>query len=535
MKRKEDKVAIIFGSEKITYSKLYEEVKKRRELLEKRNITNSIVGLMFSRKPEYLYWILTLLDAGICFLPLDVKMPESRLNYILNNSELELIVSDGDEIIDSKINLENNSNTHNKSKGKLKRGTLAYVMYTSGTTGEPKGVMISKRALEHFLGNFLNDKISEEHIFLANTSFTFDISIVELVLPIMKGATLYLTSEIEQKNPKLIAKLIEKYRFDWVQFTPSYLLMILNYKDAIMCLSNVKNIIVGGEKVPKPLAVLLKEKTNSFLYNAYGPTETTIWTHVGNLRDDFVNVGSALHGVTEFILNEEMKEVDKGVLWLGGETISDGYINDIVLTEKKFKMRNGEMLYNSGDIAYKKNGKTVIVGRNDNQIKIAGKRVELEEIESLIIENLELYQCVVLELMGELILVVDNKNLELDRLIRIMKNKIDTIFIPKKIVYMESFPLLISGKIDRRKVKDKYMEQMDFENKITNILKEFIVGEIDRNISINDLGVSSLEYVMLIVKIEKVFGIEFEDFALVMSGFDTLGKFIEYVEKLVNE
>lgn len=535
MKRKEDKVAIIFGTEKITYRKLYEEMKKRRDLLENRNIINSIVGLMFSRKPEYIYWVLTLLDAGICFLPIDLKMPELRLNYILNSSGLDLIVSDNEEFIDLKINREKNLNTHSKPNEKIKTGTLAYVMYTSGTTGEPKGVMISKRALEHFLGNFLENKICNEHIFLANTSFTFDISVVELVLPIMKGATLYLTSEIEQKNPKLIVKLIEKYRFDWVQFTPSYLLMMLKYKDAIMCLINVKNIIVGGEKIPKPLAVLLKEKTNCILYNAYGPTEATVWTHVGNLRDDFINVGRALHGIKEYILNERMEEVDKGMLWLGGETIANGYINDVVLTENKFKIRNGEILYNSGDIAYRKESKIVIVGRNDNQIKIAGKRIELEEIESLIVENMELYQCVVLELMGELILVVDNKNLELDRLICTMNNKIDTMFIPKKIVYMERFPILSNGKIDRRKVKDKYMEQMNFENKITNILKEFIVGEIDRDSSIHALGVNSLEYVTLIVKIEKVFGIEFEDFALVMSSFETLGKFIEYVEKLVQE
>lgn len=533
-----NKVAVIFGDQSISYSTLEDQIDKRVVFLNTLEVKKGIIGLRFSRGVEFIYWMLAVLKAGLCFLPIDKEVTAERISYIIENSGLDIVIADESLGLKDKAYIVCDEIRFSKTNSFIiskARNNLAYIMYTSGTTGNPKGVMISNEALRHFLEYFLKDKVKSNHVFLANTSYTFDISIVEILLPLYRRATVYMTSDEEQKNPRRIARLIKKYKFDWVQFTPTYLLLLLQYRESISALSNAKNIIIGGERVPRTLAMMLKENTVCNLYNAYGPTEMTIWTHIGDLRDDFVNVGYAIPGVFDLILNDNACETDKGNLWLGGETISDGYINDDILTEKKFVMYGGRRVYDSGDVAYRKEGKLVIVGRSDNQVKISGKRVELEEIESLIVEHTNISQCVVVEAMGEIIAVVKDYKLTRQKLIKQLIGKMDRSFIPKEIMCIDEFPVLSNGKIDRRKVRAIYMEKTYLENKVVDILKEFVVVEIDKSASFKNLGVSSLDYVTLIVKVEKTFGVEFEDAALVMEYFETIEKFIEYIYSLVRK
>lgn len=140
-----------------------------------------------------------------------------------------------------------------------------------------------------------------------------------------------------------------------------------------------------------------------------------------------------------------------------------------------------------------------------------------------------------MEAMGEIIIVIQDRKLTREKLIAQLIGKIDNSFIPKKIMYINEFPILSNGKTDRRKVREMYMENSYLENRIMDIIEKIAMVEFDKSISFKSLGVSSLEYVTLIVKVEKVFGIEFEDEALVMENFETIEKFIDYVCSLVEK
>ena len=277
----------------------------------------------------------------------------------------------------------------------------------------------------------------------------------------------------------------------------------------------------------------MKQNTKANLYNAYGPTESTIWTHIGDLRDDFVNVGKPLPGIKDFILDDDCNQVEKGELWLAGKTLANGYCNNPELTAQKFVKIGDEIFYKTGDVAFRKEGKLVILGRIDNQIKIHGKRIELEEIEATVLECLNIKQCVIFMDKGDLILATHDKGITLKELKEQLCNHIDSSFIPKKVIVMEEFPMTNNGKVDRKKMKENYNKINNIEEKILKLLKELVLTEVTRDDLIVDLGLSSIEYLMLIVQIEKTFNIEFEDDSLIMSAFSTVGDFIQYIKERV--
>lgn len=523
-------ISIIFENNTITYEQLENRISICMEELEKRKLENGVIGVMMSRTPVYIYWIMAILASGYAFVPINPQDAEEKRNYVITHSNMDYCITDNDcknidwdKNVKTKMSLENILDNEDK---------MAYIMFTSGTTGFPKGVMISRKSLNSFTKFFLNGEIIRGNLILANTTFTFDISLLEIILSLKRGATIFLTSDNEQKNPRSLVNILKKNRFDWAQFTPSYLNMLIGCAHSLEIFKNVKNIIIGGERITNALANLLKEKTQCRLFNAYGPTEATIWTHVGDLRDSFVNVGKPIECVEELILDSDGNNSDKGVLWLGGDTISQGYYNDNVLTAKKFKLRNGRIIYETGDIACKKDGKLIILGRNDYQVKISGKRIELEEIECKIVENLGLSQCVVLYKEGDLVLCVDDKTLKIEELRKQMLNKIEAVFLPRKIFCLGKNPLMSNGKIDRKKVEDIYMKHCNTrtKEKVLELIREFVVVDFDLESNFEDLGISSIEYIGLIVKLEKAFNIEFDDQTLMPNHFIKVEDLANYIQ-----
>lgn len=532
---KNEEIAIVFNNKTVTYEQLKNRISFCVKELKKRKIVNGVVGIMLSRTPEYIYWVMAALASDFAFVPISPHDNEEKRKYIITNSNMDFYITD-DDYTDIKwdeqeelefLDLDIETILDDEEK-------LAYIMYTSGTTGMPKGVMISRKSLKKFTAYFLCNEIKRNDVVLANTTFTFDISLLEIILSLTRGATVFLTSDTEQKNPRAMVNILKNNRFDWVQFTPSYLNMLIGYAQDLDIFCNVKNIIIGGEKITIALANLLKKQTKCNLYNAYGPTEATIWTHVGDLRESFVNVGNSIDCVEEYILDLNGDVSNEGMLWLGGDTIALGYVNNNELTGKKFKQRNGHVIYETGDWVYKKEGKLVILGRTDNQVKISGRRIELEEIECKIVECVGVFQCLVLYKEGDLVLCVDNQKLMLNEVRKKMFNKLEAIFIPRKIFYLEKFPLLNNGKINRKKVEEMYMEQYNVQEKILGAMKEFVIDDFGIETKFEELGISSLEYIALVVKIEKMFNIEFDEHVLTMDYFVTVEDLVNYVRDKSN-
>lgn len=523
-----DDTAIVYGDLFITYGQLSDKIAERIEVLNKRQIQHGVIGVMLSRTPEYIYWILAILASGCAFVPVNQFDSEEKKEYIFQNSNMDFCLTDED-ILTTETPKEYGK-FYDPSKILDDEDKLAYIMYTSGTTGLPKGVMISRKALRNFTGCFLPNEIKHGDLVFANTTFTFDISLLEIVLSLTRGATVFLSSDLEQKNPRAVVNILKKNEFDWVQFTPSYLSMLIEYSQDMSIFKNVKNMIIGGERITKSLARVLCDHTKCNLYNAYGPTEATIWTHVGNLRDPFVNVGTPISCAEEYIFDPNGNITDEGVLWLGGQTVALGYINNKELTEMKFRLYNSGIIYETGDLCRKKDGKLEILGRIDNQVKICGRRIELEEIENTIVDKVGIMQCVVLLVEGDLVLCTDNDELTIADVRKKLINKLDTVFIPKRIFALKEFPLMTNGKINRRKVEEMYMEQSSVEEKVLGVMREFVVGDFSKESVFGDLGISSIEYIAMVVKLEKAFNIEFDEGALTLNRFSTVTDMIDYVQ-----
>ena len=243
------------------------------------SLKSSRVALILDRGISLISVIYNCLDKKITYVPIDPNMPDSRISDIINDANVGTVIThqnylrklqvdnvicvDVDDIIDF-----DPTETDNET---------AYILFTSGSTGDPKGVEVTREGLFNFI-----DGISEIIDFSPGkriaclTTMSFDIFFLESIMALFKGLTIVLANEDEQRNPKLMEKLIQDNAVDMVQMTPSRMQLLLNHDKELTCLKNVKRIMIGGEPFPISLLKTLQEKTNSKIYNMYGPTETTI-------------------------------------------------------------------------------------------------------------------------------------------------------------------------------------------------------------------------------------------------------------------
>ncbi|KTD26041.1 MULTISPECIES: amino acid adenylation domain-containing protein [Legionella] len=392
-----DKLAIIFKEEQITYKELAERsncmaLSIRNEI----NQSQSIIPLILERNPDIIISILAVFKMGCAFLPISPITPCSRIKFILKDTDAGLIVSnlDLDPSIVSNITVVNPSKIGFVSGSVNKpflASDLAYVMYTSGTTGNPKGVLVEHRSMMNLFSSLISElPVEENEKFLALTDYTFDISLIELLMPLLKGGTILLTEHGSVADGFKIRQYLKKNHITCMQATPLTweILLKQGWKN-----DGQMKILVGGEKFSTRLAEsLMYEKGN--VWNMYGPTETSMWSMYNHIKErlftDSVPLGKPLHNTVIKILDSNLNEVNigaQGELYIGGIGLARGYLNNPDLTAEKFiyhpatKMR----LYKTGDLVIAQDQNTVCyMGRVDDQLKFGGIRIEAGEIESVI-------------------------------------------------------------------------------------------------------------------------------------------------------
>jgi len=510
-----------------------------------------------------------LFDQGISFLPLDTSLPEERINQYLTIAGYSTVLTylehqntlNGYE----KIYLDSvNFDEIYKSSGSDE--DIAYTIFTSGSTGQPKGVEITREALNNF-----TDGISEKIDFSPNkriacfTTVTFDIFFLESIVALQKGLTVVLANEDEQRNPKLMAKLIHDNEVDMIQMTPSRIQLLMNHDKDLTCLENVKEIMIGGEPFPLKLLQTLQSKTSAKIYNMYGPTETTIWSTLSDLtHKNRIDIGHPIKNTEIYIVDDNLSILPNGQageICIAGKGLAKGYVGRNDLTAEKFiclPQKPDIRVYRTGDVGmYLPDDDLVCLGRIDNQIKIRGHRIELEEIEAHLNQIEGIDQSVVIVLQTNETdkfleaFYTSDSNISSKDIVTHLSAKIPSYMLPSVFIRVEKFILNSNGKIDRNrmleckevKIDDNVEKASDSDtlndiqkrafNIIVSNLSEKSSFDISLNKDINSIGLDSITFIKIVVAFEGEFDFEFDDEMLLITKFTTVKSMIEYVESKV--
>ncbi|MCP5052285.1 MAG: amino acid adenylation domain-containing protein, partial [bacterium] len=364
----------------LTYSELNRQAQALATRLKKEGVSaNTIVAIMVERSLEMIIGILGILKAGGAYLPVDTGFPKNRIDFMLKDSGTKIIVSNG--LIVKKLNGSNQPTNE--------PANLAYVIYTSGSTGRPKGVMLRHREVHNFITGITGIiDFPARSTILALTTISFDIFVLETLLPLSRGLKVVVANEDQQQDSQLLSQLILDQGINLLQATPSRMQLLIqgSGKDSLACLERLNTIMIGGEAFPLQLLKELKSLTSARIYNMYGPTETTVWSTVKELTNtNHITVGRPIANTSIYILDSHLNPQPLNVagdLWIGGDGLAAGYLNRPEMTNDRFQTVKTK-LYNTGDMArWLPDGNIEFIGRIDNQVKIRGFRVELGEIES---------------------------------------------------------------------------------------------------------------------------------------------------------
>lgn len=313
-----DNIAVVFEDQKLTYRELNQRANSLASYLRSQKIgRNDIVGIMVNRSLEMIISILAVLKSGACYIPIDPEYPQDRIEYMLNNSNTKLLLTfkrlENKVTFDNKLFVELDNELYNSNKDNLininKPDDLAYIIYTSGSTGKPKGVMLKHSNINNFIQGMCNvvDFNSRKTI-VSVTTISFDIFVLESLLPLEKGLKIVIANENEQNDARLFNSLCLENNVNIIQTTPSRFQVLISDSNELNYLESITDILVGGESFPKMLLEKLQQLTKANIYNVYGPTETTVWSTVKNLTDETsITIGKPISNTRCYILDNNKK------------------------------------------------------------------------------------------------------------------------------------------------------------------------------------------------------------------------------------
>ena len=466
-------IAVEMGNRQLSYRELDALSDRMASALQQRGVGREIVvGLYVTRSVEMMICLLGILKAGGAYLPLDPAFPTQRIEYLIRDSAVGLIVTEksletslpdsGAEVLLLEQALA--SETEKAAGEPARAEDLAYLIYTSGSTGQPKGTEITHGSLVNLLDSMLREPgLSHGDTLVAVTTLSFDIAGLELFGPLVSGARLVLASREQTLDPVALAELLESSDATVLQATPSTWRMLvesgwLGKRDLRMW--------CGGEALSAELADNLLTRGGE-LWNLYGPTETTIWSaaHRVSSGENPVLIGRPIANTRMYILDNRGDPVPMGVngeLYIAGHGVARGYRNRAELTTERFlpeRFVAGERMYRTGDMArFRRDGQIQLLGRTDQQVKLRGHRIELGEIEAALERHAAVQQAVI-SVRGQdadrrLVAYVrlDNASVPSDDLRVWLQERLPEYMVPGVYVVMEEFPLTPNGKVDRNRL-----------------------------------------------------------------------------------
>ncbi len=471
-------IALVYHESSLSYEQLNEKANSLANYLRSLGIgRNDIVSIMLPRSLELIIAMIAVLKAGASYIPIDYTYPKNRIEYMLNNSKCKFLLTFKD--LSNFVKFENkvfveltNSQIYCLDKNNLLNINepldMSYIIYTSGSTGFPKGVVLNHKALVN-LCYYLNDYVDflkynrPSKTIVSVTTASFDIFIFETLVALQKGLKVVIADEEEQKSPALLNNLINSQNVEIIQMTPSRMQFLIDNIDDIPSISKLKYVVLAGEPLPKNLLNTLKRYGIKKVYNGYGPSETTVFSTFTDVTEHrTVTIGKPLANTKIYLLDKDLNLVPKGVvgeIYISGDGVGNGYLNNIDLTNKSFlpnPFENNSVMYRTGDSAkLLPNGELCYIERLDNQVKVRGLRIELDEIESKILSfpGIQKVKVVKQSIQNREFIsayFVANVRIRISELRTYLYKQLPNYMIPSYFTALDDFPYTPNGKIDKK-------------------------------------------------------------------------------------
>ena len=487
--------------------------------------------------------LLGILKSGAAYLPSDPEFPTQRIAYMLEHASVRILLcqqaladslpqTDAEILYLDRPGHEVDSQPKTRPVVAIQPEHLAYVIYTSGSTGRPKGVQITHGSVVNFLESMRREPgLVEDDVLLAVTTLSFDISVLELFLPLACGARVVVAPRQAVLDGAVLGQLAHECGATVMQATPSGWRLILEagwpngFRPKALC---------GGEALPTDLAGSLLRHVGS-LWNMFGPTETTIWSTIHRVTETTsIPIGKAIANTSTYVLDSEMQPVPIGVpgeLYIGGVGLAQGYLGRPELTAQKFvpdpfSNKPGSRLYRTGDqVRFLADGTIDFLGRIDHQIKLRGFRIELDEIETVLDRHPGITQSVALvreDTPGDRRLVAyvvsANGAAAVSEWKDALREGLPYYMIPSAIVSLDEFPVTPNGKIDRKRLPRPGQESLEQDqeyrapsDEVERALAELWgrvlnLTEVSVRANFFELGGHSLLAAQLFALLEEVYG-----------------------------
>ncbi len=475
-KKNPNRKAVCFQGQALSYSQLDQKTDQIAAYLKGKGVKdNVIVAIITEHSIQSLEGILGILKAGGAFLPVNPHNPPERINYILEDADVDIVLTNiknmkdcirVSEIIDLSADFTAAVSDSYRSPEILDEH-LAYVIYTSGSSGVPKGVMIEHGSLKNYVLWAQSEYISREiEVFPLYSSFAFDLTMTSIFVPLASGGKIMVYQDNEEGF--IIDRIMKDNKCTIMKLTPAHLYLL---KDRDNRFSSIKKLIVGGDNL---LTETAKQTYESFdgeiiIFNEYGPTEATVGCMIDRYDSRYhgftsVAIGKPVANTQIYLLDTDLQPVPLGVIgeiYIGGSGLARGYLKQPELTQKSFIINlfnNGQRLYRTGDYAkFVANDRIEYLSRANNQVKIRGYRIELGEIESNLSRYDGIEQVIVTKYQEEqkdylCAYYTSNTVLEAELLRTYLMQFLPDYMLPAYYVQLKEIPLTINGKIDSKKL-----------------------------------------------------------------------------------
>jgi amino acid adenylation domain-containing protein len=532
-----NKTAVSSDSESITYKELESQSNKIASFLENKGTKKEdIIAVFADRSVNTIVTIIGILKSGASYLPVDVLYPDERIKYLIEKgnakfvvnyhlarkSTIEMINQLGTGLVDiSKV--DGFSDEYVERRGS--NSCLAYVIFTSGSEGNPKGVMIEDKGIVRLVYDEDHFPIKSEWNVLQSGTVSFDASVFDIFGALLNGSTLHLCEQETLLSSERLKDSIDSKHINMMFMTTPLFHQLVNVDPYIF--ENLECFVVGGDKLfTKDAEIIKKLFPKLRMFNAYGPTENSVIStlyEVPENPEDNIPIGTAISHSTAYILDENMNMVsvgEVGELYTGGVGVGRGYINDSEKTALKFldDPFSGGRMYRTGDLAtWDKDGNILFMGRADSQIKLRGFRIELQEIQNVISGCNNVHDCHVMcqDNDGEknlLAFVQLSHRTDFDYVQTLkdeIKLKLPAYMIPEEIIIVENIPLKLNGKVDatqlinyRNTIKNSKQSNSS-DNLVINILNELLNTNVDMDDDIYEAGLNSLSAIKVVSELKK--------------------------------